>query len=187
MIPTRQDLRSSDATTSASPSAPDVSHSAAAAVSERVADRPIILGAHPQALLILPISHMSCSPLSEAMNEWTSSTMTNLSEPNMRGTSSEWLSRMPSRDSGVICRMPSGSASSLSFLLASTSPCHPLTGMRDSLSILSMRANWSSMRALVGPTYIAPMPSAGSEKSEDTTGMSAASVFPEDVPEAIRR
>ena len=31
------------------------------------------------------------------------------------------------------------------------------------------------------------MPSTGSENRDDTTGMSAASVFPEDVPEAIRR
>ena len=121
------------------------------------------------------------------MKECTSSIMTNLSDPNMRRTSSEWLSRIPSRDSGVICSIPFGSARSLSFRLVSMSPCHPFTGMRDSLSILSMRANWSSMSALVGPTYMAPMPSAGSENSDDTTGMSAASVFPEEVPEAIRR
>ena len=59
--------------------------------------------------------------------------------------------------------------------------------MRESRSILSMRANWSSIRALVGPTYSAPTHSGGFSKSEDTTGMSAASVFPDDVPEEISR
>ena len=187
MIPILQDPRSSEETTSTLLSEPEPSHEAAASVSETVADSPILLGEHPHMRSTLSSSHRSWRPLSDPMNECTSSMMTNLSEPNMRGTSSGWLSRIPSRDSGVICSIPSGCSSSLSFLPDPTSPCHPFTGMLDSLSILSRRENWSSIRARVGPTYIAPTPSAGWEWREDTTGMSAASVLPEDVPDDIRR
>ena len=42
------------------------------------------------------------------------------------------------------------------------------------------------MSALRGPTYSAPMPFGGLVYKDDMTGKSAASVFPEEVPAAIR-
>ena len=101
-MPILQDLRSSDDTMETSLSEPEPSHAAAPSLSDTVAESPILRGEHPHTRSILCSSQISCSPRSEAMKEWTSSMTTNLRPENMRGTSSAWLSRMPSRDSGVI-------------------------------------------------------------------------------------
>ena len=145
------------------------------------------LGEHPARRSIVSSSHRSWSPRSDAMKAWTSSIITKRRDPNIHFTASGPSHTTPWSDSGVIWRIPSGESLILSFAPRSMSPCHPVTLIPESRSILSSLENWSSMRALVGPMYNAPMPSGGSSESDDITGSIAASVFPEEVPADMRR
>ena len=126
-------------------------HSAAASLSDMVADRPILLGSQCASTSSLWRQHSRCSPLSESMNAWTSSMMMNLRSLNSLSTSSGLYDRMFWSDSGVICRMPWGSFTSLSFDDLLMSPCQPVILSSDSPSTGPILSNWSLMRALSGP------------------------------------
>ena len=163
-----------------------LSHLAASSLSAMVADRPILLGSQCASTSNLCRQHSSCNPLSESMNECTSSMMTNLRSWKSLSTSSGLYEIIFCNDSGVICRIPEGSSMSLSLDLCEMSPCHPVTLNSESPSTGPILSNWSSMRALSGPIYNAPTLCGGLLYSEAMTGNSAASVFPLDVPADIR-
>ena len=106
-----------------------------------MADSPILLGSHPASTSNLWRQHSNCNPLSEFMNAWTSSMMTNLSSENslliLVGSSAIrfW------RDSGVIWSIPEGNSIRASFLVLDASPCHPVMLMYESFRIGSILSN----------------------------------------------
>ena len=163
------------------------SHASAAEVSESVADNPIRLAHLPVTLSILSRQHSSCIPLSESMKACTSSIITNLRSPNSLLVSSGSPYTRPCNDSGVICSIPEGSFLRRSFIPTSDSPCQLVSWMSESLSTSVSLPNWSSISALSGLMYSAPIPFGGSSWSEAMTGNIAASVFPLLVPEDSRR
>ena len=125
------------------------------------AERPILRGFTPVRALSRSSTQRSCSPLSSRMKECTSSMMTKRRSQNIFRQAPRLLVIRLSRDSGVICRMPSGCLISLSFLSTEASPCHLVTGILESKSICSRRLNWSLISAFRGEMYMAPTERAG--------------------------